>query len=162
MAKRVSSIVAMMSLAICLAALVAGVASYFATVPVYHSTAGPSEFQSHVRDGWFRNNFFAAGRASTDVFIVESTAGSVPLVSITRSRSKNVSSRTLLSVHVSIWLIAFLSALPPVVLRISGRRGRLQRRRAARGLCVVCGYDLRGSAERCPECGTAIAVEKSV
>ena len=29
-----------------------------------------------------------------------------------------------------------------------------RRKRKKLGLCLECEYDLRGSAERCPECGT--------
>ena len=50
-------------------------------------------------------------------------------------------------------LVVFL--LPPltwVTLRV--RSHRQAARRAATGLCLVCGYDVRASAERCPECGT--------
>ena len=35
---------------------------------------------------------------------------------------------------------------------------RLISRRRAIGLCAACGYDLRASEGRCPECGTAIGV----
>lgn len=38
-----------------------------------------------------------------------------------------------------------------------------QRRRELKGLCLKCGYDLRGSRESkvCPECGEPIATLKS-
>jgi hypothetical protein len=45
------------------------------------------------------------------------------------------------------FVVASLGAL--VFWRVCRRREE----RAARGLCVGCGYDLRGSGERCPECG---------
>jgi hypothetical protein len=39
------------------------------------------------------------------------------------------------------------------VIVLSERRRRLKKRIAS-GLCFNCGYDLRGSPDRCPECGT--------
>ncbi len=40
------------------------------------------------------------------------------------------------------------------------RLRRLETREAA-GLCPACGYDLRASKDRCPECGSPIALAKS-
>ena len=37
------------------------------------------------------------------------------------------------------------------------RKQNLRRKRKKLGRCVKCGYDLRGSEERCPECGTGIS-----
>ena len=57
-------------------------------------------------------------------------------------------------IHVQIpyWLVTVvLFALPAGRLSAWGR----QFRRRRRGLCTVCGYDVRASPDRCPECGTA-------
>ena len=50
-------------------------------------------------------------------------------------------------------------AVWPAILPLAWLRWRfvvLPRARESRGLCITCGYDLRASKDRCPECGTPI------
>jgi hypothetical protein len=54
-------------------------------------------------------------------------------------------------VTLPYWLLLLLAA-PRVALPI--RRWFIRRRRKRKGLCQTCGYDLRMSTGRCPECGT--------
>jgi hypothetical protein len=63
------------------------------------------------------------------------------------------------AVYVPHWGIALIaSALPAWML---AKRRRDSRRRK-RGLCVECGYDLRGSGAICPECGAGASAANSV
>ena len=51
------------------------------------------------------------------------------------------------------WLPLALFAAPPAFWLAAARR---RRNRARLGHCPTCGYDLRATPERCPECGTAV------
>lgn len=51
----------------------------------------------------------------------------------------------------ALWTL--LTALPPAAALWQWRRGLS---RSRRGLCTACGYDVRASAGRCPECATPI------
>lgn len=55
--------------------------------------------------------------------------------------------------RVPLWLLLVLAAPAPTM---AAHRLLVARRRRRRGLCRVCGYDLRATSDRCPECGAAV------
>ncbi|HEX3356563.1 MAG TPA: hypothetical protein VHS31_06230 [Tepidisphaeraceae bacterium] len=54
------------------------------------------------------------------------------------------------------FLCATTVAVPLIWARWRWRQGK-KRRRQERGECPNCGYDLRATPERCPECGSSFA-----
>lgn len=57
-----------------------------------------------------------------------------------------------ISIAVPFWFPVLLGALPLYAII----RQRVFARRLAEGICKKCGYDLRASPLRCPECGLAV------
>lgn len=55
------------------------------------------------------------------------------------------------TLEAPIWFL-FIASSPPALLAL--RSALRKRRRRARGLCPVCGYDLAGHPAVCPECGS--------
>jgi len=55
------------------------------------------------------------------------------------------------NIAVPFWFPSILTAVPPV-LWLKRRRGK-----HPTGRCQTCGYDMRATPNRCPECGTTIS-----
>jgi hypothetical protein len=117
--------------------------------------AGPSMFEagSVWKPPPDRTSFRSLAIRSRSLFAARTYAGFAfehdrPPANLTASA--RAWSHTMIS--VPYWFIALLS-LPLPLLALS--RWRRERRIAREGLCPVCGYDLRASPDRCPECGAA-------
>lgn len=59
-------------------------------------------------------------------------------------------------ITIPYWFLACATSALPLLWLAGNCHRRIIRRRNLRGLCPACGYDLRASSDRCPECGGAV------
>jgi hypothetical protein len=115
-----------------------------------HVTAGTHRGSMGI--AWSRNGFLTVSPT-----IVDAGSWQRGPVSVMRGRepaSPQVSGGW---VNVDCWFVCAATATLPMLraaLLIGGIR---RRRRRAAGRCIRCGYDLRATPDRCPECGTTVA-----
>jgi hypothetical protein len=69
-------------------------------------------------------------------------------------RYRQIGTHTIITSGIPVWCIALFTGILPLA---GGSRYVRQRMRYANSFaaCVACGYDLRATPSRCPECGTA-------
>jgi len=82
-----------------------------------------------------------------------------------RWRSHHTSSyftRDRVELFAHCWLVTSALALWPLTsIALMIRRRRKRHRRERIGCCEKCGYDMRATPDRCPECGTVSSKPKS-
>jgi hypothetical protein len=62
---------------------------------------------------------------------------------------------------ISYWTMLAASAVLTCLTGVPMYRRIRRGRRLARNLCATCGYDVRASPDRCPECGTPITRDRT-
>ena len=118
-----------------------------------HRTAAPWDWSgaAPANDPGVRVNFAFAG---TSLVITRGGTISVPIAS---GGSTSVVSATYWQrrcASVGYWVLVLVFGAPPIVHQL--RTLIRDRKKRRLGLCSRCGYDLRATPHRCPECGTEV------
>jgi hypothetical protein len=100
--------------------------------------------------------FTTAGSGQTNVLAVKSGSNSTQILTSTSiTRPALPPAWPYRSYSLPHWLVALMVGFYPLLVSISSTRRRFLRWRRGRSiLCLSCGYDIRATPDRCPECGT--------
>lgn len=102
--------------------------------------------------GWY-HEFHSERRPETPRVPGAAGIGGVRWLFESQHRPERV--RRAVVILVPYWLLALACGLAPAT-----RLYRHRSRRPRRGLCSQCGYDLRATPGRCPECGAAASLSE--
>ena len=166
------TLAAALSAAVCVAASALWARSYWRQDTVAVMVGPPVQWQFTSLRGRLHANrmVFPPGRVDGDPRYVRTVqaARKLPLPRLRgedlRDRrlgpfavqSGEVPSHRFVLVAFPHWALVALSAILPAYWLVLRRRWRRQRLRE-QGRCERCGYDVRATPERCPECGTVVA-----
>jgi hypothetical protein len=177
MLRRLFTVLSALSLLLCVAAVVLWVRSRRVPIQYTRMTAQWDEHTVRAYAGRFTWTTWFAGRSFREDELAgpltrDSSDRSTPILRMERRVVPGVAwregwgSQQLKSglVRYPLWrsvdvdcglLVALTAPLPAAWTLRAARRWHSRRRELRRGLCRSCGYDLRASPGRCPECGTA-------
>ena len=178
MRRRLFTLCSAVSLVLCLALLTLLVRSYWWQDDLTHYRfSGPVMFQGEMHDHfgldfrvWVKKGRFAGMYRGEATGFYYPGVGSKSAWDLTMYRARGAGSTDPLGLYRARgawWLVFYLwmpvvpfGILPSFWLRSSmrSRRGRLRRQA---GLCHSCGYDIRATPARCPECGAADTMRAS-
>ena len=185
MRRRLLSLLTVLSLLLCMAAVTLWVRSFFRSDAIARYTYGPTGAGAFSRVRSVRSErggivladftqsatdpaylAFALSRANAWEFRHDpANAATSPTSDFfdTLSFDVNRNGRTTpavteawLAVRIPYWAPALAAAIAPAWWLVRGRNSR-RRQRVAQGRCGACGYDLRATPGRGPECGAAAA-----
>jgi hypothetical protein len=162
--RRLAQILSGVSLLLCIALVVLWIRSYWAVDHVLHSKAGGKVRMACVEEGNLWVLVRPAGpkvesgwSMATDrvafvhIFSLFYTEWEYNLFGFEYRRHEQQGTDYVDIWRVPCWMIlTLLAAFPVLHLALI-----LRRRRRRLGICPTCGYDLRATPDRCPECGTA-------
>ena len=162
MIRRLINIVTFISLLLCVGAFSLWVRSYWRFDGWNWGTptgrAGIDSFQGYLSFGAVRVPPAALARIPRGHLLTSEPAalGAARMLrpnwsfGVFRGARVNSGGMTAWDVRVPHWLVALVCAVAPAIHLYR------KKRRAPPGSCRTCGYDLRASPERCPECGTLV------